>query len=131
MFTSKSEVGNYAICFVYVDKGGNGRVSDGGVSSDSTLGRAMFADDTNAMMNVTLPVPLSGRIHRVSLFAVGDDALPLHNNLIKPYPLHNLSSDQCIFNYRLSRARCIVQNVFGIFANRFRVFRSPINFNRH
>ena len=110
MFTSKSEVGNYAICFVYVDKGGNGRVSDGGVSSDSTLGRALFADDTNVMMNVTLPVSIPGRIHPVSFFAVGGDAFPLHNNLMKPCPLRNLSSDQRIFNYRLSRARRVVEN---------------------
>ena len=28
-----------------------GRVSDGGVLPDSTLGRAMFGDDTNVMMH--------------------------------------------------------------------------------
>ena len=115
--------------FVYVDIGCNGHVSDdGGVLRDSTLGRAMFGDDTtNVTMNVPLPVPLPGRVHPVPFFAVGDDAFPLRNNLMKPYPLRNLSSDQRIFNYRLSRARRVVENVFGIFANRFRVFRSPIN----
>ena len=114
--------------FVYVDIGCNGHVSDGGVLRDSTLGRAMFGDDTtNFTMNVPLPVPLPGCVHPVPFFAVGDDALPLRNNLMKPYPLRTLSSDQRIFNYRLSRARRVVENVFGIFANRFRVFRSPIN----
>ena len=41
-----------------------GRVSDGGILRDSTLGKAMFGDDTsNVTMNVPLPVPLPGRIH--------------------------------------------------------------------
>ena len=71
----------------------------------------MFGDDTNVMMNVPLPVPLPGCIHPVSFSSVGDDAFPLHNNLMKPYPLRNLSSDQRIFNYRLSRARRVVENV--------------------
>ena len=81
--------------FIYVKIGCNGRVSDGGVLHDSTLGRAMFGDDSsNVIKNVKLPVQRPDRIHPVSFFALGDNAFPLRNNLMKPYRLHNLTSDQ-------------------------------------
>lgn len=46
--------------------------------------------------------------------------------MMKPYPQQNLPVDKRVFNYRLSHARRVVENVFGIAASRFRVFRRPI-----
>ncbi|XP_069980042.1 uncharacterized protein [Penaeus vannamei] len=56
----------------------------------------------------------------------GDDAFPLEDYLMKPYPGQNLSMDKKIFNYRLSCARRVSENAFGILSGKFRVFQRPV-----
>ena len=58
---------------------------------------------------------------------VGDDAFALKKFMTKPYPQHNLTEDKRIYNYRHSRGRRISENLFGILANRWRVFFTTIN----
>lgn len=100
-------------CFTYIDVGTNGRVNDAAVFSKSSL--------SEAMEHNLLKIPSN------SVF-VGDDAFPLRTNLLKPYPRSApLNVQQRIFNYRLSRARRISENAFGIMVARFRIYEKPIS----
>lgn len=46
---------------------------------------------------------------------------------MKPYSgVYEKRNAKRIFNYRLSRARRVVENVFGIMTSVFRIFRGPI-----
>ena len=58
---------------------------------------------------------------------VGDDAFSLKPYLMKPFPFRNQERDERVFSYRLSRARRIIENAFGILSSRFRIFHTTIN----
>ena len=66
-------------------------------------------------------------INNLNFVFVGDEAFALTNNFLKPYAQRELDHDKRIFNYRLSRARNVVENTFGILASPFRVFNTAIN----
>nr|CAH7745552.1 unnamed protein product [Callosobruchus chinensis] len=102
-------IADHNYCFTYIDVGANGSASDGGVFKNSSIYRRL----EDGLL------PMDGII-------VGDAAFPLKSYLLKPYPGSQLSTSEKIFNYRLSRARRIVENAFGILVSRFRVFENAI-----
>lgn len=58
---------------------------------------------------------------------VADEAFPLTTYLLRPFPVKNqLTTEEKIYNYRLSRARRMVENTFGILASQWRIYRKPI-----
>lgn len=97
--------------FIYIDVGTNGRANDALVFSKCTF--------NEALENNWLNIPDHGVF-------VGDDAFPLRTSLLKPYSKNTLSDQEKIFNYRLSRARRVAENAFGILVSRFRIFEKPI-----
>ncbi|PNF38605.1 hypothetical protein B7P43_G03964, partial [Cryptotermes secundus] len=110
-------------CFTFIDVGAQGRMNDAGVFACTTLYRKMIRRELLLPPNEPLP----GRHKSVPYIFVGDDAFPLSSSLLKPYSgNHAKGSIERIFNYRLCRARRIVENVFGILASVFRVFRTPM-----
>lgn len=110
-------------CFTFADVGCQGRISDGGVFRNCSLFKKL---DEN-QLNIPSDKPLPGKETPIPYVFVADDAFSLNPHLMKPYPgVYSKGSPQRIFNYRLSRARRVVENVFGIMASVFRVFRKPM-----
>lgn len=110
-------------CFIYVNVGCQGRISDGGVFRNTGFYRKLENNDLYLPQDEALP----GRTIPVPYALVADDAFPLTRHTMKPYATDlNKGSPKRVFNYRLSRARRIVENAFGLLASVFRIFRKPI-----
>lgn len=108
--------------FIMVHTGINGRISDGGVLQETTFYEILINDK----LHLPRPETPSGTEFSLPYTFVGDEAFPLLENLMKPYAQKNLTKEERIFNYRLSRARRIVENAFGIMAGRFHIFHTDI-----
>ena len=110
--------------FLWADVGTNGRAPDGGIWQRSIMKECLASETYQLCLPPAKPLP--GRVKPTPYVLTGDDAFPLTNYLMKPYPRTQLINEQRVFNYRLSRMRRISENGFGIIANIWRVFRSPI-----
>ena len=102
--------------FLEVDIGRNGAASDAQVFNHSDMRQAI--EDETAGLPGRAPIhPDDGAI---PYYFIGDDAFALKTWLMKPYSRRGLKYEEKIFNYRLSRARRVVENAFGILVKRFR-----------
>jgi len=110
--------------FLAVDVGSYGRNSDGSVCSKSVIWKKL----ETGTLNVPPNAPLVENSVPMPHVMVGDEAFPLKTYLLRPYSKHHQGGDESkkIYNYRLSRARRVVENAFGILASRWRVFRRPL-----
>ena len=109
--------------FIYINVGASGRAGDAGIYTDSDLKKAL--DDNS--LNLPESTSIHGIAEKIHYHIVGDDAFSLSLRMMKPYPHRNMDKAKRIFNYRLSRARRVAENAFGILANRFRVFLTTIH----
>ncbi|KAK5648160.1 hypothetical protein RI129_003052 [Pyrocoelia pectoralis] len=114
---------DYKYKFTFVDIGAYGSQSDGGVFKRSIFGQRMEQAD----MNIPPEKPLPGTNVSLPYFFVADEAFPLTKFIMRPYPGKNLTHKQRVFNYRLSRARQVIENTFGILVARWRILKTSIN----
>lgn len=107
--------------FVCIDVGGYGKQSDGGTFASSTLYQQL---ENNFLLPEGKKLPNSEVV--LPHVLLGDDAYPLKSYLMKPYSKRNLSREEEIYNYRLSRCRRTVECSFGIMTAKWRLLNKPI-----
>ncbi|XP_052818426.1 uncharacterized protein LOC128244464 [Mya arenaria] len=78
-------------------------------------------------IGVSDPQPFPNDTVDMYFFLVGDDVFSLSEHMQKPYGVRALTGEKRILNYRLSRARRVSENAFGILANRFQILLSKMN----
>jgi len=117
-----------AICdarynFTVVDVGEYGSNNDCGVLLNSKMGKKFDKD----RFNVPDPERIPDFNDTLPYFLVGDEIFPLKQWLMRPFAGKQLTDEnRKIFNYRLSRARRIIENTFGILVARWRIFQKAI-----
>lgn len=118
-----------AICdhqylFTCIDVGAYGRRSDGGVFQESPIGRQF----KKRQMGLPPPKKLVVDGNPLPYVLVGDEAFQLTDFMLRPYPRRSgLTDEKRIFNYRLSRARRMIEDTFGIMVSKWQILKRPID----
>ena len=107
--------------FTAIDVGSYGKNSDGGIFSESVLGKSLEDGSLGVPPYTSLP----GMTEEMPHVIVGDEAFPLKSYLMRPFPGTQTAHDESkkIFNYRLSRA----QRIVGILSSRWCIFQRKMN----
>ena len=110
--------------FIFVDVGSYGSNGNSGVFKASAFGQAFMQGNLHVPGPKELPgYPQGGAL---PYCIIVDEAFPLWMDLLRPFPRvqgeARLPYSKTIFNYRLSRARKIVENAFDILVQHFRVY---------
>lgn len=110
--------------FLYVNLGSKGRISDGGVFKNTKLYQKLEKRELNIPSPTILQIPY---YTKVPFYILGDKAFQLNEYTMRPYEGNpERGSKERIFNYRLSRARRVVENAFGVLSSVYRVLRKPM-----
>ncbi|GFR71517.1 protein ANTAGONIST OF LIKE HETEROCHROMATIN PROTEIN 1 [Elysia marginata] len=110
-------------CFILVDCGQYGRISDAGVYRTSQISKLLEEGKLNIP---TSEFKVNSTERTIPFMIVGDEAFPLKTYLLKPYAAKTLDQEKRIYNYRHSRARRTVECAFSILAKKFKIFQRPL-----
>ncbi|PIK50928.1 putative nuclease HARBI1 [Apostichopus japonicus] len=111
--------------FLWIDVGSDGSSNDASIYNGSELKEGL--ERTNNIFNLPKEKSLPGDDVPVPYYIVGDNAFGINKRLMNPFSIRNMEHNERIFNYRLSRARRVVENAFGILAHKFRVLLRTMN----
>lgn len=114
-------------CFTFVDIGACGKFSDANIFQNSTLGKRLQKNMLNFPPARRLPFDENGK--DMPFVLVGDEAFAVSSHVMRPYPNRYLIEKKRLFNYRLCRARRMVECTFGIFASKWRIFHRCLDVN--
>ena len=118
----------FAVCdahyrFIYVDIGSYGSEGDAGIYASSTFGKAL--NENKLDLPEPQPLPnMNPQSFKFPYMFIGDEVFPLKPNIARPFGGKSLSAMEQTYNYRLSRARRVIENAFGILSSKWRVFRA-------
>lgn len=108
--------------FTCIDVGGYGKQSDSGTFKASSLGVLLDANKLDLPCSTNLP---NSTVIAPHVF-IADEAYPLTENIMRPFPKQSLGESQELFNIRLSRARKTIECAFGILFAKWRIFSGTI-----
>ena len=109
--------------FRWMNIGAQGWSSDAQIWNQCDLKKAI----ERRLFYMQAASPLPGDEKPMEYYITADDAFGMKTWLTKPFSRRGLANDKRIFNYHLSRVRRVVENAFGILANRFRCLLSVMN----
>ena len=108
--------------FPGIDCGSSGSCSDAQIFSRSSL-REKIKDGS---LGLLAPEPLGEGGPDLHYFLLGDDVFASMPWMVKPYSRRQLTREERIANYRISRGRRVLENTFEILVNQFRVLLGTI-----
>ena len=107
--------------FIYVHVGSYGKAHDSGIFNTSEFCMRLSGNDLHVPPPARLPNDAPDA-RLVPHFFLGDDAFKMTTSIVKGYPHPPADKKKAVFNYRVSRARRVVENSFGILTQRWRIY---------